>query len=399
MYQGMKYSGERSSGSLQANSISEARTMLKKKHIKPISVVEQEATFANKEIALFSKVSLKLLVAYLQQFSTLVNAGITVLEASRMLEEQQRDKQFKKVLIEISRNLESGMTLSDSMKKHSNAFPLLLVNVIAVAEVSGSLEANLKKMADYYEKSSENRSSIITAMIYPIMMLIASIGVGIFLMVSIVPMFVTVFESFDAELPAITKLTMKISEFLQSKGIAILIGIMVLFIGLFFAKRNAEFRLKCDLLLLKLPGFGDLIQKSHFSVFLTTLSSLLTSSVPMVRALDMSKEVVKNTYIKQMVQACEAEVSQGGRISQVFSNNFAVPLLATQMVKVGENTGSLEDMLEKLSLIFEREVDESSKRIKTIIEPLVIVLICGIVGFIVAAIMLPMFGMYSAIQG
>lgn len=399
MYQGMKYSGERSSGSLQANSISEARTMLKKKHIKPISVVEQEATFANKEIALFSKVSLKLLVAYLQQFSTLVNAGITVLEASRMLEEQQRDKQFKKVLIEISRNLESGMTLSDSMKKHSNAFPLLLVNVIAVAEVSGSLEANLKKMADYYEKSSENRSSIITAMIYPIMMLIASIGVGIFLMVSIVPMFVTVFESFDAELPAITKITMKISEFLQSKGIAILIGIMVLFIGLSFAKRNAEFRLKCDLLLLKLPGFGDLIQKSHFSVFLTTLSSLLTSSVPMVRALDMSKEVVKNTYIKQMVQACEAEVSQGGRISQVFSNNFAVPLLATQMVKVGENTGSLEDMLEKLSLIFEREVDESSKRIKTIIEPLVIVLICGIVGFIVAAIMLPMFGMYSAIQG
>ncbi|MBP1042799.1 type II secretion system F family protein [Vagococcus sp. BWB3-3] len=398
-YQGKKYTGELSKGTIQASSVLEASNLLKKKRIKPLSVIEQEETFANKEISLFSQVNQKLLVGYLQQFSTLINAGITVLDASKMLEEQQRDKNFKKILFEVTQDLEGGSTLSDSFKKHPNAFPLLLTNVIAVAEVSGSLETNLKKMADYYEKASANRSSIITAMIYPIMMLIASIGVGIFLMVSIVPMFVTVFEGFDAELPGITKVTMKISMFLQTKGIPVVIVIIGVCVGVFFAKRNMAFRLKYDLFMLKLPGFGELIQKSNFSVFLTTLSSLLTSSVPMVKALDMSKEVVKNTYIKQMVQECEAEVSQGGRISQVFSSNFAVPLLATQMVKVGENTGSLEDMLEKLSLIFEREVDESSKRIKTIIEPLVIVLICGIVGFIVAAIMLPMFAMYGAIQG
>ncbi|MBP1042777.1 type II secretion system F family protein [Vagococcus sp. BWB3-3] len=399
VYQGKKYSGETSRGTIQASSVMEASQLLKKKHIKPLSVVEQEATFANKEITLFSGVKPKLLVGYLQQFSTLINAGITVLEASTMLEEQQQDKNFKKILNEVTQDLENGSTLSDSYKKHPNAFPPLLVNVIAVAEVSGSLESNLKKMADYYEKSSANRSSIVTAMIYPIMMLIASIAVGIFLMVSIVPMFVTVFEDFDAELPAITKLTMSISDFLQTKGIVVVLAILGISIGLFFGKRNPTFRLNYDAMMLKLPGFGELMQKSNFSVFMTTLSSLLGSSVPMVKALEMSGEVVKNTFIKQMVQQCEVEVSQGGRISSIFSNSFAVPLLATQMVKVGESTGSLEDMLEKLSVIYEREVDESTKRIKTIIEPLVLLVICGIVGFIVAAIMLPMFAMYSAVQG
>ncbi|MBL1226195.1 type II secretion system F family protein [Enterococcus sp. BWR-S5] len=398
-YQGMSYNGEKSRGSIRANSAIEAGNLLKKKHIKPLSLVEQKETMANKELDFFSKTSLKVLVAYLQQYSTLINAGITVLEAANMLEEQQQDKKFKKVLSEVKQDLEAGHTLSDSYRKHPNSFPPLLVNVIAVAEISGSLEKNLQQMARYYEKSAENRSSIITAMIYPILMLIASIGVGIFLMISIVPMFVSVFESFDAELPAITKITMKISEFLQTKGIVLFLVIFLIWLGIFIGKKNASFRLQYDTFKLKIPIFGEFIQKSYFSVFMTTLSSLLSSSVPMVTALSMSKEVVNNKFIQNMVMQCEIEVEQGGRLSNVFSQNWAVPILATQMVKIGENTGSLEDMLEKLSKIFEAEADEMSVRIKTIMEPLVMLIISGIVGFIVAAIMIPMFAMYGSIQG
>lgn len=296
-------------------------------------------------------------------------------------------------------DLEAGHTLSDSYRKHPNSFPPLLVNVIAVAEMSGSLEKNLQQMAKYYEKSSANRNSIITAMIYPIIMLIASVGVGIFLMISIVPMFVSVFESFGAELPAITKITMKISEFLQTKGLIIVLVIFLIWLGLFLGKKNPAFRLQYDTFLLKVPIFGELIQKSYFSVFMTTLSSLLSSSVPMVTALSMSKEVVNNQFIQNMAMQCEIEVEQGGRLSNVFSQNWAVPILATQMVKIGENTGSLEDMLEKLSKIFEAEADEMSVRIKTIMEPLVMLIISGIVGFIIAAIMIPMFSVYGSIQG
>lgn len=398
-YQGLKYTGEKKSGTIHANSALEVKNILRKKHIKMISAVEQEETLANKEIDLFSKVKIKLLVSYLQQFSTLITSGITVLDAARMLEEQQENRRFKKILQEVSQDLEGGNTLSESYRKHPNAFPPLLVNVVAVAEMSGSLEKNLKQMANYYEKSSANRSSIITAMIYPIMMLIASILVGIFLMISIVPMFVQVFESFDAELPAITKITMKISGFIQTKGILIAIVLFLLWFGLFLAKRNTKFLLGYDTFKLKLPIFGEFLQKNNFSVFMTTLSSLLTSSVPMVNALSMSKEVSGNTYIRNMVAKCEMEIEQGGRLSSVFSDSWAVPLLATQMVGIGESTGSLEDMLEKLSKIFEAEADETSKRIKTIMEPLVMLIICGIVGFIIAAIMIPMFTMYGSIQG
>lgn len=327
-YQGMSYNGEKSRGSIRANSAIEAGNLLKKKHIKPLSLVEQKETMANKELDFFSKTSLKVLVAYLQQYSTLINAGITVLEAANMLEEQQQDKKFKKVLSEVKQDLEAGHTLSDSYRKHPNSFPPLLVNVIAVAEISGSLEKNLQQMARYYEKSAENRSSIITAMIYPILMLIASIGVGIFLMISIVPMFVSVFESFDAELPAITKITMKISEFLQTKGIVLFLVIFLIWLGIFIGKKNASFRLQYDTFKLKIPIFGEFIQKSYFSVFMTTLSSLLSSSVPMVTALSMSKEVVNNKFIQNMVMQCEIEVEQGGRLSNVFSQNWAVPMFA-----------------------------------------------------------------------
>nr|WP_236671849.1 type II secretion system F family protein [Enterococcus sp. BWB1-3] len=395
----MKYTGEKMRGSIRANSVIEANSLLKKKHIKPLSLVEQKETAANKELNLFSKISLKVLVAYLQQYSTLITSGITVLEAANMLEEQQQDKKFKKILTEVKQDLEAGSTLSESYRKHPNAFPTLLVNVIAVAEMSGSLEKNLQQMANYYEKSSANRSSIITAMIYPILMLIASIGVGIFLMLSIVPMFVGVFESFDAELPLITKITMKISEFLQTRGGVIVLIIFLIWLGIFIGKKNPAFQLQYDTFKLKAPIFGEFIQKSYFSVFMTTLSSLLSSSVPMVTALSMSKEVVNNQFVRNMIQQCETEVEQGGRISEVFSQNSVVPILATQMVKIGENTGSLEDMLEKLSKIFEAEADEMSVRIKTIMEPLVMLIISGIVGFIIAAIMIPMFSMYGSIQG
>ncbi len=398
-YQGMKYTGEKFKGSLRANSLTEARNHLKNKHIKPLTLVEQEETLANKEIKFFSKVNVKILVAYLQQFSTLITSGITVLDASRMLEKQVKKGIFKEVLMDIRKNLESGESLSVSYRKHPNAFPPLLVNVISVAEVSGSLESNLQQMANYYEKSSENRSNMITAMIYPIMMLIGAIGVGVFLMISIVPMFAAFFESFDAELPAITKFTMKISGFLTTKGVWLALFIALLIIGFQVAKRNQKFQLSLDLFKLKLPVFGEFIQKSNFSVFMTTLSSLLASSVPMVKSLEMSKEVVSNTSIRELVSQCELEIEQGGKLSNVFTQNSVVPLILTQMVEIGENTGSLEDMLARLSIIFEKEVDENSKRIKTIVEPLVMVLIAGIVGFIVAAIMLPMFSMYTTIQG
>ncbi|EGO6609429.1 type II secretion system F family protein [Enterococcus faecalis] len=398
-YEGVKYSGESLTGKIRAKSLIDAKNELKEKNIKILSLIEQEETLANKEIQLFNKVSKKELVPYLRQMTTLIASGVTVLEASMILEKQIKKGKLQVILEEVRKDLENGETLSNAYRKHPNAFPRLLVNVISVAEVSGTLENNLKKLSDYYEKLLENRSTLITAMIYPIMMLLASLGVGIFLMVSIVPMFVDFFESFDAPLPAITVMTMTISDFITSKGIWLFLFLTILIISYIVAKKNPEFRLRVDTLKLKIPVFGEFLQKNDFSVFMTTLSTLLSSSVPMVKALSMSKEVVSNARIRTLIAECEIEIEQGGQLSTIFSASPFVPPLLSQMILIGEKTGSLEDMLQKLSHIFEKEVEENSKRIKMITEPLVMVLIAGMVGFIVASIMLPMFSMYTSIQG
>ncbi|MGF2109660.1 type IV pilus assembly protein PilC [Enterococcus sp. DIV0755f] len=398
-YQGTNVRGETFSGSLRANSSVEARQKLRQKHIKVNSLIEQPETLANKEIQLFTKVSLKLLVGYLRQFSTLIASGITIVDASRMLEEQQKNPNFKKILGEVRDEIDSGRPLSEAYKDHPNAFPTLLTSVIAVSEMSGSLEGNLKDMADYYEKSAENRSGIVTAMVYPIILVILTFIVGIILLVMIVPMFVEVFEGFDADLPTITVATMAISEFLQTRGWVLAVLIVGFFVGLWIARRNPTFDFAFQSFLLRIPLIGDMITKNSFSLFMTTMSTLLSSSVGMVTALNMSRDVVANKYIKRIIDNCAFQIEEGGKMSDVFRGNMMVPMLVTQMVEIGESTGSLEDMLKRLSIIYQKEVDETSKRLKTIMEPIVILIICVIVGLIVAAIMIPMFDLFGAIQG
>ncbi|MFW8577320.1 type II secretion system F family protein [Enterococcus entomosocium] len=398
-YQGTNVRGETFSGSLRANSSVEARQKLRQKHIKVNSLIEQPETLANKEIQLFTKVSLKLLVGYLRQFSTLIASGITIVDASRMLEEQQKNPNFKRILGEVRDEIDSGRPLSEAYKDHPNAFPTLLTSVIAVSEMSGSLEGNLKDMADYYEKSAENRSGIVTAMVYPIILVSLTFIVGIILLVMIVPMFVEVFEGFDADLPTITVATMAISEFLQTRGWVLAVLIVGFFVGLWIARRNPTFDFAFQSFLLRIPLVGDMITKNSFSLFMTTMSTLLSSSVGMVTALNMSRDVVANKYIKRIIDNCAFQIEEGGKMSDVFRGNMMVPMLVTQMVEIGESTGSLEDMLKRLSIIYQKEVDETSKRLKTIMEPIVILIICVIVGLIVAAIMIPMFDLFGAIQG
>lgn len=399
VYKAVNVHGETKSGTMRANSLQEARQVLKSKHFRPVAINEQPETLANKEIDFFNKVATPKLVSYLQQFNTLVSAGIPVLEASIMLYTQQEDKVFKKILESVSEEIQGGESLSNAYRKYPNAFPSLLINTVSAAEMSGTLDKSLARMAYYYEKQATAKSSMVTAMIYPVMMIIASLGIGTFLTVSIVPMFVGVFEGFGGDLPGITKFTMGMSNFLRERGLLLAGVIIGVIIGFFIAKRNRNFALAVDIFMLKLPIFGELVQKTNFSIFLSTLSSLLASSVPMITALDMARDVVSNAFIKNMITLCQAEIEQGGQLSNVFADSWVVPAMATQMVKIGENTGQLEDMLRKLSTVFEAEVDEASKRLKTIMEPIIMLVICGIVGFIVAAIMIPMFAMFESIQG
>ncbi|MDR0922387.1 MAG: type II secretion system F family protein [Lactobacillales bacterium] len=398
-YKAEKMTGEILSRKVRANSLHDIKELLRKKNARPISIIEEEETLANKEIAFFNKVNLKTIVSYLLEFSTLVSSGIQILEASRMLVEQEKDKNFRGILNDVAGDVESGMTLSSAYSKHPEAFPLMLEKTVQAAEMSGTIEKTLQQMAVYYQQISRSKSKIITALMYPIMMFFAAIGVGVFLCTSVVPTFVTIFEDLDSDLPAITKFVMAISHFLLTKGIFLLVAIVLAIIAFKVAMRDENFAMKVDILKLKIPFFGQLIIKSNFSIFLTSLSMLLSSSVPIVQALNLSKDTLSNKYMREFIGSCEIEIEQGGQLSTVFGKNWAIPIRATQMVHVGEKTGMLETMLAKLAVIYEEEVDEISVRLKTVMEPLILVVVCVMVGFIVAAVMLPMIALYGAVQG
>ncbi|MGX7201082.1 bacterial type II secretion system protein F domain protein [Enterococcus plantarum] len=398
-YEAQTIQGNIKKGRLRADSLHEAGQSLKKRGLRSTLLIEQEETFATKEIQLFNKVSVKLLAEYLQKFSTLIDCGISITSACEMLAEQEQNKNFKKILTEICEEIQGGDALSTCYSKHPNAFPSMLISIVRAAEMSGTLDATLLRMSTYYEKKAKARGGVITAMIYPIIMLVLSLCVGIFLIVSIVPMFVTVFESLDAELPAITKITIGLSGFLQTKGWVLLVVIAIVVIAFKLMMRNAELKFKWHSLTLRMPVFGELIQKSNLNMMLSTLSILLESSVSISKALGMSADAVDNLYIKQLIHRCQAEVEKGGSLSDVFSKDKIIPPLVTQMTIVGESTGSLESMLKKLSDMFEEEVEMLGERIKLIMEPITIIVICVIVGLIVSAILLPMFSMYDAVQG
>ncbi|WP_207695386.1 type IV pilus assembly protein PilC [Enterococcus sp. DIV0212c] len=398
-YEAQTMHGSIKKGRLRADSLYEAGQFLKKKGLRSTLLIEQEETFATKDIQLFNKISVKLLAEYLQKFSTLIDCGISITSACEMLAEQEQNKNFKKILTQICEEIRGGDALSTCYSRHPNAFPSMLVSIVRAAEMSGTLDATLLRMSTYYEKKAKARGGVITAMIYPIIMLVLSLCVGIFLIVSIVPMFVTVFESLDAELPAITKITIGLSEFLQTKGWLLLVMIAAVVIGFKLMMRNAELKFKWHSLILRMPVFGELIQKSNLNMMLSTLSTLLESSVSISKALGMSADAVDNLYIKQLIHRCQAEVEKGGSLSDVFSKDKVIPPLVTQMTIVGESTGSLESMLKKLSNMFEEEVEMLGERIKLIMEPITIIVICIIVGLIVSAILLPMFSMYDAVQG
>ena len=399
-YESKDIHGNLSKGKMTGQSVDEVTSKLRSKKLRVLSVVEAPETLANKEIQLFKeKIKPDALVKYLQQLSMLINSGIGILESHKMLLKGTTDKALKKAMESIIEKLEEGQSFSVALEEHGDLFPQLMISLIKAAEMSGTLDTNLKKLAIYFEKRNKSRKKIISAMIYPAILLVLSLAVSVFLMVSIVPMFVELFDGFDAELPGITKVTMAISDAITNKWWVItlvVIGIVLIYKA---AMKVPSLRMKQDEINLKMPLFGPLIAIDSLSSIFSTMSNLLSSSVKFSTTLDLATEIVSNNVMKGVLIDAKMSIEQGGALSESFEASPFIPIHTSQMMKVGETTGNLDGMLEKLSEIYEEEVDMVAERLKTILEPMIILFIAVIVGFIVAAIMIPMFSMYDAIQG
>ncbi|RWR11853.1 type II secretion system F family protein [Siminovitchia fortis] len=387
-------------GTIESDNRNQAIKQLREKGISPREVNETKATIFNKNISLGGKnVKNQHFVVYCRQFATLIRAGISIVDSTHILAEQTESKGLANALREVETEIRGGVAFSDAVQKHPKIFPAIFINMVRAGEMTGNLDETLDRLASYYEKQYNLKKKIQSTMAYPIVLMVLIVAVVIFLMLSIVPNFTSMFEQFGGDLPAITKFVVMVSDWIQQLwwlGLIFVAGITAAF--LFLYRSNKEFNYSVHVALLKMPIFGALLQKAAIARMTRTLSSLFASSVPILQALDIVEKVAGNPVVGRVVRESRNNLEKGSPLSDPLKKSWVFPPLVSHMTAIGEQTGSLDYMLAKIADFYEDEVERSVDSLKSLIEPVMIVTLATVVGFIVLSIMIPMFTIFTEIQ-
>ncbi|HEO8419898.1 type II secretion system F family protein [Niallia sp. FSL W8-0635] len=397
-----KYTGRtiqgKKEGNINASSKREALFLLRDQGVRVTEIIEIKESFFTKDIVIGNPVKLQDMVIYLRQFATLLSAGISIIDSTKILAEQTTSKALRKVLKEVKEDLREGNPLSNAAEKHRKVFSSMFINMVRAGEVSGNMDETLERLAIHYERQHFTKQKIISALAYPASVGLLSIGVVIFLLIYVVPIFVGMFASLGGKLPFITQFVLDASAFVQSFWWLIAL-IVILFTIVFMLLRNNETsKYYLDYAVLRMPIIGKLLQKAELAKMTRTLSSLFSSSVPILQALSIVESVVENKVIAEVVNKSHTALENGQSLIEPMRKHWAFPPLITQMIAIGEETGSLDLMLGKVADFYEKEVEVSTDRLKAILEPLLIVLLAGLVGVIVSALMIPMFEIFNQVD-
>lgn len=396
-YKASKRDGEKIAGKLEAESKEEVIQMIRQNKYYPISVKE---IVLEKEIELpsfFDRVSSKELSIMCRQFYTLLNAGSNILNTVNILRLQAENKPLKKSLDGLYEDIQKGFTVSDSMRKYPKVFPFLLTNMVESGEETGNLTRILHKMTDHYEKEHKLAAKIKGAMVYPIILSLACVAVVMFLMTFILPTFVTMFEGSSVELPTITKVLLAMSSGFRDYWYIILGVILLVIISVVYYSKTEFGETIIESIKLNFPGYKKLNMKIITSRFSQNMSIAMYSGITLIDSIEIVSKLVGNKYIQKKLMKAREDVVKGITLSEAIDDMRFFPPMLVSMVKIGEESGSLDELLEKTAEFYEREVEEGLSKMVTLIEPIMILVMGGIVAFIVLAIALPMFDMYSTI--
>ncbi len=344
------------------------------------------------------KVKTEQITIFARQFSTMIGAGLPVLQSLNILVEQTEDKIFKDVLIKIRDDIGSGANLSDAMSKFPSIFDSLFCNMIKAGELSGALDQILERLATYLEKAEALKQKIKGAMTYPITISIIAVCIVILLMVKVIPTFKTVFESFGSGLPTPTKILFNVAEFEQRWAVVQVGALIAVGFILSVLKRTEKGGYIIDGYLLKVPIFGILVKKSTVARFSRTLGTLLKSGVQILDALETVARSAGNKVVEKALMDTRNAVREGQSLTEPLKSTGLFPAMVIQMVSVGEETGKLDEMLLRMADFYDQEVDTAVEGLMSMIEPLIMAFIGIVVGGIVVAIFIPMFSMGSLIQ-
>ncbi|MBI4685988.1 MAG: type II secretion system F family protein [Nitrospirae bacterium] len=397
-WSGKTAKGTIESGEITAGTRDEVVSQLRKKNITPTLIAEKKT-----EKKLFAlgggKVSDKDIVVFTRQFSTMIDAGLPLVQALDILSSQVENKALAKVLIQIKDDVEAGSTYADALKKHPRIFSELYANMVAAGEAGGILDTILNRLAAYIEKSMKLKKKVKSAMVYPIVVSTVAIGAITVIMIFVVPTFSKMFAQLGGTLPLPTQIIVKMSNFLGGIGGVMVLGaIIALVVSLKQFRRTEKGKAVIDRILLKLPIFGVLINKVAVAKFTRTLGTLISSGVPILDGLEITAKTSGNKVVEYAIMEVRKGVTSGKTLGEPLSKTKVFPLMVTHMISVGESTGALDSMLSKIADFYDDEVDAAVGNLTAMMEPMLMVFLGGSVGFIVIAMYLPIFKLITLIK-
>lgn len=391
-YQAKKAGGGNTEGLVEALNIEAASGILKEKQLIVISIKEKTTSnLLDKILDIFNSVKGKDLVFFARQLAVMLDASVPVVKALRVLAKQTSNKTLKIIIADVAFAVDSGTKLSQALGKYPNIFDNFFVSMVRAGETTGRLDKVLEYLANQIEKDYNLRSRIKGAMVYPIFILSVLVVMGILMMIFVVPKFVDVLTSSNVELPWTTKLLINMSDFFVHDWWLLLFVVIVFGISFYIFDKNPAGHYYVDLLKIKLPIIGPINWKTYMARFGQSLSSLLTSGVPLTKSLQISGDIVNNEVYRRIILKAAREVEVGQTISSVFLQEKEIPLLVTNMIGVGEETGRLDTVLNKVADFYTDETEVSIRTLMSLIEPIILILMGVAAGGLVVSIIMPMY--------
>lgn len=390
--------GKEKKGTMDAANEDIVKAFLKAEGNLLISISPQNIFTKDIQINLGNPIKPRDLSVFCRQFVSILSAGVSIINALDMLSEQTENKVLSKAIKNVQTSVEKGETLADAMTAEIKIFPRLLIHMVEAGEASGDLETVFERMAEHFEKDTKLKAQVKKAMIYPMVVGCVAIIVIFVMMLVVIPNFVGIFQDMNMELPAMTRMVIGMSDFIKGKWFLILLVIAFAVFGFYLTKKSDTGKFFLGKLALKLPLFGKIITKSNSSRFARTLSTLLTAGIPMIEALDITAKTLDNVIAKQVLFTAKDDVIKGFPLSNPIRVSGVFPPMVCQMIKIGEESGNLESMLEKLADYYDEEVKIATESLTAVLEPMIIVVLALVVGVLIMAIMQPMMSMYTGLD-
>jgi type IV pilus assembly protein PilC len=398
VFKAMDLAGVKARGEIEADSKEAVSNQLKSRGMIVLDIADKHAS-REIQLSFLKSVKTSELAVLSRQLATMISSGLSILRALYVLEEQTSNKFLKETIIQVRKDVEAGLSLSGAMEAHPKVFNPLFVAMTRAGEAGGLLEESLMRVADQLEKDASLRRQIRSAMIYPSLVITFAVGVMMALVAFLVPVFAGVFKQFGGELPAITKVSVGMSHAVVGYWWAMFAGFALAVVAFLKWKKSSWGRPQWDRFRLRIPmKIGTIVQQVAVARWSRTLASLTSAGVPLLLALEIVGKTGGNVVVERAMDGVIASVKRGGTLSEPLSKTTIFPTMVTQMVSVGEETGALDAMLAKVADFYEDQVEASVKALTSILEPVMIVVIGSIVGFIVVSMYMPMFTVYNHIE-